>query len=324
MSGNFTVTVEKLLLHWFKGSEVKDFKWVHQLDYGTSGILCVGLNRKAAGLASCSFASRVVKKQYLAVLQGHVDISAYPIVGNAEPLNEKDLQDDDESGSSLTKRKSLDNNSGAPSKPKGPKHDPNEKSWQNEVMEANLQVCWQALQKWRQENADRTNSFNDANSGNLPAAHPDNSTQEDSGADSTSNTLTFTTFAAQNPAAWSIGNTIVNFTLDQFRRAPQPRKILRKFLKACNIDVAVQESHHNACPDLMAEKEKAKDEAVNAVTTEFEVTATTVQALRAKYLSLPSGSGVEEPAVFRAPRDVPGGYRLVIRIPVAEIPGDFR
>ena len=47
------------------------FRHVHQLDYATSGVLCVGLNKKAAGAAAKLFAARLVSKLYLALVDGH-------------------------------------------------------------------------------------------------------------------------------------------------------------------------------------------------------------------------------------------------------------
>ncbi|ESO02682.1 hypothetical protein HELRODRAFT_66182 [Helobdella robusta] len=48
------------------------FRFVHRLDYATSGCLCVALNKQAAMKASKSFQQRSVTKQYLALLRGHV------------------------------------------------------------------------------------------------------------------------------------------------------------------------------------------------------------------------------------------------------------
>ena len=47
------------------------FRHVHQLDYATSGVLCVALNRKAAKAASTLFQKRLVSKIYLALVAGH-------------------------------------------------------------------------------------------------------------------------------------------------------------------------------------------------------------------------------------------------------------
>ena len=79
MDGDFDVTLQKLLLSWVPGSSLSTLKWVHQLDYATSGILCVARNKAAAGLASAAFESRETSKQYLAVLEGHVDPGKWPL-----------------------------------------------------------------------------------------------------------------------------------------------------------------------------------------------------------------------------------------------------
>jgi 23S rRNA-/tRNA-specific pseudouridylate synthase len=47
MDGNFEVTVEKLVSLWTSRPE-SSLKWVHQLDYSTSGVLCIALNKLAA------------------------------------------------------------------------------------------------------------------------------------------------------------------------------------------------------------------------------------------------------------------------------------
>ena len=77
MSGDFNVTVEKLLLKWLPGITIASMKWIHQLDYATSGVLCIGLNRKAAAIACNAFEHRQVKKEYIAVLQGHIDMNRW-------------------------------------------------------------------------------------------------------------------------------------------------------------------------------------------------------------------------------------------------------
>ena len=50
-----------------------EFHFVHRLDYATSGIICIALNKKAARAASSAFETRTTKKYYLALLHGHVD-----------------------------------------------------------------------------------------------------------------------------------------------------------------------------------------------------------------------------------------------------------
>lgn len=52
----------------------KQLKFVHQLDYSTSGVLCLALSKDmAARLAHC-FQMRTCQKYYLAILQGHVPV----------------------------------------------------------------------------------------------------------------------------------------------------------------------------------------------------------------------------------------------------------
>jgi tRNA pseudouridine32 synthase/23S rRNA pseudouridine746 synthase len=55
---------------------IKDFptaRMVHRLDFGTSGILLVGLNQKITGLLGKQFEARRVTKTYTAILHGHLD-----------------------------------------------------------------------------------------------------------------------------------------------------------------------------------------------------------------------------------------------------------
>ncbi|XP_038619122.1 RNA pseudouridylate synthase domain-containing protein 1 isoform X2 [Tachyglossus aculeatus] len=48
------------------------FRFCHQLDFSTSGALCVALNRAAAGRAYRCFKERTVTKAYVALVRGHV------------------------------------------------------------------------------------------------------------------------------------------------------------------------------------------------------------------------------------------------------------
>ena len=47
------------------------FRHVHQLDFATSGVLCIALNKRAAGAAGKLFQARAVDKCYLALVDGH-------------------------------------------------------------------------------------------------------------------------------------------------------------------------------------------------------------------------------------------------------------
>nr|CCM17540.1 hypothetical protein, conserved [Leishmania guyanensis] len=56
----------------------KQLKFVHQLDFGTSGVLCLAFTKDmAARLAHC-FEMRTVRKYYIALLHGHVPCETAP------------------------------------------------------------------------------------------------------------------------------------------------------------------------------------------------------------------------------------------------------
>ncbi|KAF4092284.1 hypothetical protein AMELA_G00019140 [Ameiurus melas] len=71
-----THTVQKQLTHRFP--QLADpqthygFRFCHQLDFSTSGALCVALNKAAAGRAYRCFKDRTVTKAYLALVRGTV------------------------------------------------------------------------------------------------------------------------------------------------------------------------------------------------------------------------------------------------------------
>jgi hypothetical protein len=62
-------------------------RWCHRLDHGTSGVLVLGLTKRAAAEAGQAFAERTTRKTYSALCAGHVDPAAFPWV-----------DDDDEAG----------------------------------------------------------------------------------------------------------------------------------------------------------------------------------------------------------------------------------
>lgn len=49
-----------------------EFYFVHRLDYATSGVICIALNKPSAQAASNAFEKRKVKKYYLALVHGHI------------------------------------------------------------------------------------------------------------------------------------------------------------------------------------------------------------------------------------------------------------
>ncbi|XP_064615754.1 RNA pseudouridylate synthase domain-containing protein 1-like [Liolophura sinensis] len=72
------VTVESQLNATFpelRDAKVKHgFRFTHRLDYATSGVLCLSLNKKAAKHLHKAFADRNVVKHYLALVRGHVQV----------------------------------------------------------------------------------------------------------------------------------------------------------------------------------------------------------------------------------------------------------
>ncbi|KAL0124770.1 hypothetical protein PUN28_006553 [Cardiocondyla obscurior] len=49
-----------------------EFHFVHRLDYPTSGVICIALNKKSARAASSAFENHKVQKFYLALVHGHI------------------------------------------------------------------------------------------------------------------------------------------------------------------------------------------------------------------------------------------------------------
>jgi len=80
MDGDFNVTIQKLLLKWIPESTLDSIKWVHQLDYATSGVLCIARNKDSAAIANSSFANRCTNKQYIAILQGRLLLDQWPLM----------------------------------------------------------------------------------------------------------------------------------------------------------------------------------------------------------------------------------------------------
>ena len=67
------VTVEKLVRRAFPAlGDGAPMRFVHQLDFATSGVLAVGLDRPAAAAACRAFETGAAEKTYLALLEGHL------------------------------------------------------------------------------------------------------------------------------------------------------------------------------------------------------------------------------------------------------------
>ncbi|GLD95747.1 hypothetical protein PINS_up004425 [Pythium insidiosum] len=70
LDGEFDATIEKALHRDFP--EIDKFRWIHQLDFATSGVMCIGLDRDATSVACRLFREKRVQKEYLAVVRGHL------------------------------------------------------------------------------------------------------------------------------------------------------------------------------------------------------------------------------------------------------------
>lgn len=176
MDGNHPVTVEKLLYHWNKenqftipslpdGISKRDnkenlspsFKWVHQLDFATSGALCVALTKDGAAAACNSFEQRKVKKQYLAVLYGHLNVKDLTQFEKKDDIINIYVEDSTQTNStalsSSTKLVSsiAGSNNSYYSKRKEEQRTLNKNfqsndTWQNELMLENLKLAYNSLQ----------------------------------------------------------------------------------------------------------------------------------------------------------------------------------
>ncbi|XP_007904338.2 RNA pseudouridylate synthase domain-containing protein 1 [Callorhinchus milii] len=77
------LTVQGQLKHQFPELADPDtyygFRFCHQLDFSTSGALCVAFSKAAAAKAYACFKDRLVTKAYLAVVRGHVSVDKVTI-----------------------------------------------------------------------------------------------------------------------------------------------------------------------------------------------------------------------------------------------------
>ena len=290
MTGDFFITVEKLLLHWIPGIQIDSLKYIHQLDFATSGVLAVGLNRKAAAVASASFEARTVKKQYLAVLQGHVDLSQWPILDARPAFPEEEDDGDDVSLPGKRKLSRVDDKSTAAEASKRPAS--TIATWQEEVKDANLLICFDAFTAWKATHCDPLSGTNSASA------------------------LTYSNYQREHPDKWKMAAPLVELSFEALQKYAKQRKALRKFLKACGVEVEAQVSELSARPYLVAQQAQFKEELAQNTVTDFEVTQETVLAL-SKSHKIPS----DLPRIYRLRG---AENRLVINVPVAEILGDFR
>lgn len=339
MDGNFPITIEKLVAKWTQRS-VKEIKWMHQLDFATSGVLCIGLHREAVAAVVSSFEHRTVRKAYLAVLQGHLQINSWPELSSIDENIANETVDSHEQAKKISEvqqkfveeqRKGLVSTGGRNAKRKlqelisqGQSTQEGSEvqvvdsgsTWQEQVMRENLQLCLQSFRS-----------------------------------------LSLQSVLDISPQLQSDYQYLQQFSEEDFLKGPKLRKLLRKLLSKCGISV-----------DLVASN-------LNDATSSLPSAAAVVQIANAAKQTTPlSDSEVEEvcqsyrnphrvggPAIFRiqtphslstnplaidtlvgqsvkgncrssatealatmfANREVKS-HHLVVNIPVAELDGDFR
>ncbi|GAB5036284.1 zinc metalloprotease pitrilysin subfamily a, partial [Nannochloropsis oceanica] len=93
MQGAFVVTVENLVRHYcpLDAPPSLALKYIHQLDYATSGVLCLGLSRKAAAATAELFMNRQTEKEYVALVEGHLDPSLLPVLDDVSESDDPAL-----------------------------------------------------------------------------------------------------------------------------------------------------------------------------------------------------------------------------------------
>ncbi|KDO22739.1 hypothetical protein SPRG_12166 [Saprolegnia parasitica CBS 223.65] len=76
LDGDFNVTIEKALARDFP--DVPKFRWIHQLDFATSGVMCIGTTKESTSAASGLFQKKCVEKEYLALVHGTMPLLPPP------------------------------------------------------------------------------------------------------------------------------------------------------------------------------------------------------------------------------------------------------
>jgi hypothetical protein len=303
MNGEFPVTVEKLMMHWLPGISINSLKWVHQLDFATSGVLCVALNRRSAAVASLSFENRDVSKNYLAVLQGKVQFDDWPLLDDRTPFDETNSGVLDSRhvihGVAYNKRKFSEQIEPMPQGGTGPGAavQASLPTWQDELKETNMKISYEAFTAWKLAHADTDMPADAAQVVSSPSVATAGTYNSGFGGGAE-----FTQFAAAHPAQWKLLQPIVHTDYDEFMRKPKLRKVLRKFLRGVSTGGGGGEggggdmgagggtplvSHHSRCPEALAQAAQAKEaaETAEAATAPdaYELSPEMVRAIRTYY-----------------------------------------
>jgi 23S rRNA-/tRNA-specific pseudouridylate synthase len=219
IDGEFDITVEKLVSQWLDRNS-KDLKWIHQLDYATSGVLCIGLNRQATAIAQTAFENRLTEKSYLAVLQGHLKYEDWPEYN--EPFIKENFIDFFHKSRNKRKLKELkkkmkeEQTYQTGSSSTGEIMDSSRQAsvekghllgndWQDEIMKYNVQLCYDAFQ----------NLLKDDNYRKKLTSNPDYQKLE-------------------------------KISLNDYCISSKNRKLLRKAVQSCDIHLSLMESTSKA------------------------------------------------------------------------------
>ena len=141
LNGDHDITIEKILLNWSFDLSVENLKWIHRLDFSTSGVLCIGLNKKSGCIASSAFECRKVAKEYLAVVDGIIDLSKWEL--KSSYIKTKELSHGNVASNILNK-KILECSI--------------QKSWQQDALESSLDLTLKALRKLSLTNTESDDS----------------------------------------------------------------------------------------------------------------------------------------------------------------------
>jgi 23S rRNA-/tRNA-specific pseudouridylate synthase len=370
MDGPSENTVEKQLQSWFAsqdkvelptfscdensnsssissiiGKQIPPLKWIHQLDYATSGVLCVGLNRVAAAKACSSFEHRETSKEYIAVVEGHVDLKKWPLlsckqvkplIGPAQassdkvPARKRTADHTDNVPPQLGSNPALTDIQQLPQEIDH--HTEPQSDWQNVVMIHNLKKCFDVLTvligyyNSSREELHEGSDYYDA----------------------------FQKLLLQEVTVRTL-NTLQVHSFEKFKNSPKLRKSLRKFLKALDIDTEQAASTHttsvvtgthprpdNAATGLGNEAQKQMTYSVEEsnLSSIFDISHAYVDHSSSSPLiyryevkdSLSASNNTTgnttDTITTNNTNSNSGGSgssdRLVINVPIADVPGEFR
>lgn len=220
------------------------------------GVLCVGLNRKAAAVACSAFEYRQTTKEYIAVVQGHIDLNVWTHLNNHQHINNIDyntsissiisdnnhvnneeiIQSNDiNSDENLQKYvKYNHNNKASPitntnnsssismnnlSSKSANNVLKNNNKWQDEIKEQNLFICYNALHQYLKEHPHILNDIDITNNTTSSTSSSNNNSNQHQQDDTNSINI----------------KHLSEYSYEKYQKSPKLRKLLRKLLKSLGI-----------------------------------------------------------------------------------------